>query len=100
MKDNVRIAIGYFCVALVFISYFLMMAWILSPQEFTVKFEMDDNTREAIESIEYPIVDAGTNEDCEVLVLKDLEDVKLYFMNERDTLRKCYVFQKQGEGEE
>ncbi len=56
MKDNTRTAIGYFCTALVFISYFFMMAWILSPQEFTIKLEMDENTREAIESIEYPIV--------------------------------------------
>ena len=56
MDDNWRIAIGYFCVALVLISVFIGGAWILSPQEFTFKVEMDNNTKEAIESVEYPIV--------------------------------------------
>ncbi len=57
MEMNTRIAIGYFCVALVIISFFLMIAWIESPNEFTIKFEMDNNTKEAVESVEYPIVD-------------------------------------------
>ncbi len=57
MEDNTRTAIGYVCIALVFISWFLMLAWIGSPNEFTIKFEMDNNTKEAVESVEYPIVD-------------------------------------------
>ncbi|KKM26048.1 hypothetical protein LCGC14_1588790 [marine sediment metagenome] len=56
MKDNTRIPIGYVCIALAFISWFLMLAWIGSPNEFTIKLEMDNNTKEAIESVEYPIV--------------------------------------------
>ncbi len=53
MKDNTRTAIGYICIALVVIGWLLMMAWIMSPQEFTFKIEMDNNTKEAIESINY-----------------------------------------------
>jgi hypothetical protein len=57
MNDNWRIAIGYICVMFVAISFILGISWIMSPQEFTFKFEIDNNTKEAVESVEYPIVD-------------------------------------------
>ena len=69
MKDNTRTAIGYVCIALVFISYFVMVGWIGSPNEFTIKLEMDNNTKEAVESVEYPIIDTQpTEEYCESLI--------------------------------
>ncbi len=61
MDDNWRISIGYICVALVGISFIIGAAWMMSPSEFTIRFEMDDNAKEAIESIEYPIVDINTD---------------------------------------
>ena len=60
MDDNCRIAIGYFCVALVLISVFIGAAWIMSPQEFTFKIEMDNNTKEAFESIDYEAITEKT----------------------------------------
>jgi len=56
MDDNWRTAIGYICIALVFISWFGMF-WVLAfPTEFTFKMEMDNNTKEAIESINYSAI--------------------------------------------
>lgn len=57
MDDNWRITIGYVCVMLVAISCIFGISWIMSPQEFTFKIEIDNNTKEAVESVEYPIVD-------------------------------------------
>ncbi len=57
MHDNTRTAIGYICIALVFITWLLLLGWIASPSEFIIKFEIDNNTKSAIESIEYPIVE-------------------------------------------
>jgi len=71
MKDNTRIAIGYVCIALVIISYFVMIGWIGSPRDFTFKIEMDNNTKDAFQSINYSeineIQDHPKNlyEDCE-----------------------------------
>ena len=62
MDDNWRIAIGYFCVALVLIAVFIGAAWIMSPQEFTFNIEMDNNTKEAVESIKYPIINQNITE--------------------------------------
>lgn len=62
MDDNCRIAIGYICVALVLSVVFIGGAWIMSPQEFTFKIEMDNNTKEAIESVNYTAISqAGKN---------------------------------------
>lgn len=96
MDNNSRTAIGYFCVALVFIAYFLMMSWILSPQEFTWKIEMDNNTKEAIESIEFPNINENTflfnatvNEDIECIIEKVIcEDINDCLSN-MTTVHKC-----------
>lgn len=56
LSDNGRTAIGFACVTLIFIYYFLMLAWSNSPSEFTFKVEIDNNTKEAVESVEYPLV--------------------------------------------
>jgi hypothetical protein len=56
MDDNWRTSIGYICIALVCISWVLGGAWILSPQEFTFKIEIDNNTRDAFESIDYEAI--------------------------------------------
>jgi len=53
MHNNWKTAIGYICIALVFITMYLGAAWVMSPSEFTFKIEMDNNTKEAIESIEW-----------------------------------------------
>ncbi len=57
MDDNWRMAIGYICVMFVAITFMIGISWVMSPSEFTFKIEMDDNTKEAIDSIDYPIVD-------------------------------------------
>ncbi len=72
MDNNWRAAIGYICIALVFIGWFAMMAWIGSPRDFTFKIEMDNNTKEAIESIEYPIIEINsTNDEYEFICGED-----------------------------
>ncbi len=53
LSDNGRTAIGYICIALCLISWFLMIAWMASPSEFTFRVEMDNNTLNAVESIEW-----------------------------------------------
>ena len=53
LSDNARTAIGYVCIALVFISWFGMFYVFALPTEFTWKVEMDNNTKEAIQSINY-----------------------------------------------
>ena len=53
MDDNWRTAVGYICIALVFITMYLGAAWVMSPSEFTFKIEMDNNTKDAVESIDY-----------------------------------------------
>lgn len=53
MKDNTRTAVGYVCITLVIVSYILFLGWILTPSEFTFKIEMDNNTKEAVESIQW-----------------------------------------------
>ena len=71
MKDNTRTAIGYVCIALVFISYFVMLGWIGSPRDFTFKIEMDNNTKDAFQSINYSEINEiqeypnNLYEDCE-----------------------------------
>ncbi len=68
MNDNTRTAIGYICIALVFITWLLLLAWVVSPTEFTFKFEIDNNTKEAIESVEYPIVEYS---DCNNITVRE-----------------------------
>ena len=53
MNDNTRTAIRYVCITLMIITWLLLLAWIASPTEFTFKLEMDNNTKVAIESIEW-----------------------------------------------
>ena len=53
MNNNWVVAIGIICGALVLMTIFVCDAWIHSPQEFTFKIEMDNNTKEAFESINY-----------------------------------------------
>lgn len=60
MDNNWRVSIGYICVALVLVSVFIGGAWVMSPQEFTFKIEMDNNTREAFESIDYEMINNDT----------------------------------------
>lgn len=45
MKENTVKAISYICVAAVVIFYIVFMAWVLSPTEFVIKLETDDNCR-------------------------------------------------------
>ena len=71
MDDNWRTATGYICIALVFISMYIGGAWVLSPQEFTFKIEMDNNTKEAVESVEYPILDVNEKECFQRIVRYD-----------------------------
>lgn len=61
MKDNTRIAIGYFCIALVFISWSLMIGWLGTPTAFTFRIEMDNNTKDAFQSINYSAIEAIEN---------------------------------------
>lgn len=61
MHNNWRTAIGYICIMLCVVAWLGLLAWIATPTEFTIKIEMDNNTREAIESIEYPIVNYQDN---------------------------------------
>lgn len=64
MIDNTRKAIGYVCISLVVISWILGGAWIMSPRDFTFKIEMDNNTKDAIESIDYKAIgDIGHEQD-------------------------------------
>lgn len=64
MDDNWRMAIGYVCVMFVAIFCILGISWMMSPQEFTFKIEMDNNTKEAFESIEYPIININESQSC------------------------------------
>jgi len=61
LSDNARTAVGYICIALVFISMYIGGAWVLSPQEFTFKIEMDNNTRDAMQSINYSSIESASN---------------------------------------
>ena len=63
MDDNWRTAVGYICIALVFITMYLGAAWVMSPSEFTFKIEMDNNTKDAFESINYSEISGGKG-DC------------------------------------
>lgn len=56
LSDNWRTAIGYICIALVFISWFGMFYVLALPDEFTFKLEMDNNTKDAFESINYSAI--------------------------------------------
>ena len=57
MDDNWRTSIGYICIMLCVVAWLGLLAWMVTPTEFTFKIEMDNNTRNAIESIEYPIAE-------------------------------------------
>lgn len=70
MKDNTRTTIGYVCIALVIISYILFLAWVSSPNEFTFKIEMDNNTKEAIDSIDYNSINNEIIWSCPMLLEK------------------------------
>ncbi len=61
MDDNWRISIGYITVMFVAIVFMLGISWIMSPQEFTFKVEMDDNTKEAVQSINYSAIESASN---------------------------------------
>ena len=69
MDDNWRIAVGYICAALVLTFFIIGAAWIMSPQEFTFKFEIDNNTKDAIESVEYPIINEQSCKDFGIEIL-------------------------------
>lgn len=54
LSDNGRAAIGYICLALVVMSYFIWLAWILSPTDWTfnINLSADDNILEIVETAE------------------------------------------------
>lgn len=51
--DYLMMALIFILFALVMISFMLMIAWIGTPTEFLIKFEMDNNTLEAVKSINW-----------------------------------------------
>ena len=51
MEDNTRTAIGYICITLVILGWFLMFSWISTPSEWTIKIEMDNKTFESVEKL-------------------------------------------------
>ena len=57
LSDNTRTAIGYTCIALVIIAWLGMFYVLALPDEFTFKIEMDNNTKEAMQSINYSAIE-------------------------------------------
>lgn len=53
MDNNTRKTIECIMACLVAIVFLIGAAWIMSPQEFTFKIEMDNNTKDAVESVDY-----------------------------------------------
>lgn len=53
MNDNWRTSIGYICIAMVVVSWLLLVGWAMTPNEFIFRIEMDNNTRKAMQSINY-----------------------------------------------
>lgn len=57
MKENIRILIGYIilisAITIICVTAILAVAWIFTPTDFSISFHMDNNTLEAVKSINW-----------------------------------------------
>jgi hypothetical protein len=57
MKEQTKIGICIIIITgLIIISLIMMFAWIYTPTNFTIQFQMDNNTLEAVKNINWSVM--------------------------------------------
>ena len=90
-------SIKYICQAIVLIVFIIGGAYVLSPTEFTFKIEMDNNTKEAFESINYTAIgnerfSYSSEKYCQWLSNEGYLEEPCVFLDEKNWSQSCYNY--------